>query len=181
MKNIRRYSLMIAAAFAILVSCRDDDWAPYPDWNDHVGAATKLVINPARNSFRLSQGIANEYFEFNLNVDGYDLTTVTEVELMFTFTEASPARANGPFVLKRVNTFPSDVQITAAEAAAAIATARGTAFTVNDFQAGDRFDLTFPMITDDGRRLTVATNSELCTNAAQPMFQSCTARCNVVN
>lgn len=172
---------MMAVALSILVACRDDDWAPYPDWNDNVGAATKLVVNPARNSFRLSQGIANEYFEFNLNVDGYELTTVTEVELQFTFTEASPARTVGPVLLKKVTTFPSDVRITPDEAAAAITAASGAAFTAANFQAGDRFDLTFPMITDDGRRLTVALNSELCTNAAQPMFGSCSARCNVVN
>ena len=94
---------MMAVAVSILVSCRDDDWAPYPDWNNNVGAATKIVVNPARNSFRLSQGIANEYLEFNLNVDGYEITTVSEVELMFTFTEASPAKGrenNGCLLLK---------------------------------------------------------------------------------
>lgn len=39
---------MLAVALVILVSCRDDDWAPYPDWNDNVGAATKVAINAAR-------------------------------------------------------------------------------------------------------------------------------------
>jgi hypothetical protein len=177
MKNIRRYTLMMAVALSILVSCRDDDWAPYPDWNDNVGAATKIVVNPARNSYRLSQGIANEYLEFNLNVDGYDITTVSTVEIMFTFTEQSPARQVGPFLLKTVSSFPSDVRVTPDEAAAAI----GGGFTAANFQAGDRFQLTFPMITSDGRRLTVGLNSELCVQPAQPLFGSCQVTCNVVN
>jgi len=168
---------MMAVTLSILVSCRDDDWAPYPDWNDNVGAATKIVVNPARNSFRLSQGIANEYLEFNLNVDGYEITTVSTVELMFTFTEASPARTVGPLLLKTVNTFPSDVRVTPDEAATAI----GGGFTAASFQAGDRFQLTFPMVTSDGRRLTVALNSELCVQPAQPLFGSCQVTCNVVN
>jgi hypothetical protein len=177
MKSVKKYLIMMAMSLVILVSCRDDDWAPYPDWNDNIGAATKIVVNPARNSFVLTNGIANEYLEFNLNVDGYEITTVQEVELMFTFVEASPARTVGPLLLKKVSTFPSDVQVTSAEAAAAI----GGGFTAADFQAGDRFTLTFPIITADGRRLTVAANSELCVQPAQPLFGSCQVICNVVN
>lgn len=166
----------------ILASCRKDDWAPYPDWNENVGAATKITVNAARNSYRLSSGIANEYYEFNLNVDGYDITEVAEVELRFTFTRtAAPTMAAGPLVLKKVTTFPSDVQVSAQEAAAAIAAATGTTFTVADFRVGDRFTMTFPMITSDGRRLTVAVNSELCVQPAQPMYQSCQVIWNVVN
>lgn len=169
--------MMMAVALTILASCRDDDWAPYPDWNDHVGAATKIAVNPARNSFRLSQGIANEYVEFNLNVDGYDITTVTEVELMFTFTEANSTRPPLTVLLKKVTTFPSDVRVTPDEAAAAI----GGGFTAADFQVGDAFRLTFPMVTDDGRRLTVALNSELCVQPAQPLFGNCQLNWTVVN
>jgi hypothetical protein len=177
MKNIKRYTTILSVALVILVSCRDDDWAPYPDWNENVGAATKIVVNPARNSFRLGQGIANEYLEFNLNVDGYEITTVSAVDIMFTFTEASPARTVGPKLLKTITAFPSDVRVTPDEAAAAI----GGGFTAANFQAGDRFQLTFPIITEDGRRLTVALNSELCSQPAQPLFGGCQVTCNVVN
>jgi hypothetical protein len=177
MKSVKKYLLMVGVALTFLVSCRDDDWAPYPDWNQNVGAATKIVVNPARNQWRLSNGIANEYLEFNLNVDGYEITTVQEVELMFTFIEASPARTLPARVLKKVTSFPSDVRVTPDEAAAAI----GGGFTAASFQAGDRFQLTFPIITADGRRLTVSVNSELCVQPAQPLFGSCQVVCNVVN
>jgi hypothetical protein len=168
---------MIGVSLTILVSCRDDDWAPYPDWNQHIGAATKIVVNPAHNSFRLSNGIANEYLEFNLNVDGYDLTEIQEVDIMFKFTEASPPRPLPAVLLKKVSSFPSDVRVTPAEAAAAI----GGGFTAADFQAGDTFQLTFPIIATDGRKFTVSVTSELCVQPAQPLFGSCQVICNVVN
>ena len=168
---------MTGVAVTFLVSCRDDDWAPYPDWNNHIAAATKIVVNPARNAFRLSNGIANEYLEFNLNVDGYEVTPVQEVQIMFKFTEASPPRPLPAMLLKTVTSFPSDVRVTPDEAAAAI----GGGFTAADFQAGDTFQLTFPIITTDGRKFTVAVTSELCVQPAQPLFGSCQVICNVVN
>ena len=177
MKRVKIFSIGTLVLLSALMACRDDNWAPYPDWNDHVGAATKITVNAARNSFRLSNGIANEFLEFNLDVDGYEITQVTEVELQLTFLEAAPARTVGPVLLKKVSSFPAVVQVTPAEVAAAI----GNGFTINDFQAGDRFRLTFPMITADGRRLTVALNSQLCTEPTQVMFQSCQILTNVVN
>lgn len=176
MKTVRKYLIMIGVSLTILVSCRDEDWAPYPDWNDNMGAATKIAVNPARNQWRLSNGIANEYLEFNLNVDGYEVTTVQEVELMMVFTRGTnpPMSAR---LLKTVSTFPSDVRVTPDEVAAAI----GGGFVAANFQAGDRFQLTFPIITTDGRKLTVAVTSELCVQPAQPLFGHCQVICNVVN
>ena len=173
-KNISS-SLLIA--IALLFSCQDENWNPAPDWNKSVGAATKIVISATDNNCSVSQGIATEFIEFNLDVDGYGVTKVDEVELQFTFTEAAPARVVGPVLLKKVNSFPSTVRITTQEAAAAI----GGGFTVNDFQTNDSFRLTFPILTTDGRRLTVALNSELCVQPAQPLFGSCQIQWNVVN
>ncbi len=177
MKNVKIYSIAALVLLVVTMSCRDDDWAPYPDWNENVGAATKITVNASRNSFRLSNGLANEFLEFNLDVDGYEVTQISEVELQLTFIEASPARTVGPRLLKKVTSFPATVQVTAQEAADAI----GGGFTINDFQNGDRFRLTFPIITSEGKRLTVALNSQLCTEPAQPLFQSCQVQWNVVN
>lgn len=129
------------------------------------------------SSYRLSSGIGSEYLEFTLNVDGYDVTTVSEVELEFTFFEGSPVRQVGPLLLKKVTSFPSTIQVTSAEAATAI----GGGFTAANFQVGDRFRITFPIVTADGRRLTVAQNSELCVQPAQPLFGNCQVLWNVVN
>lgn len=176
MKVFNKYSAGLLIVVTLL-ACQKDDWAPYPDWNDNVGAATKLTINTARNSFRLSSGIDNEFVEFTLNVDGYDITQVSSVDLEMTFLEASPARTVGPVVLKSISSFPSTVQVSAQE----VATAIGGGFTTASFQNNDRVRLTFPIHTADGRKLTVALNSELCTNAAQPLFGSCQFLWNVVN
>lgn len=177
MKTKNRFIIPAIIFIAILVSCHDESKDPAPDMNDNVGAATKIAVNAARNSFRLAPGIANEFLEFTLNVDGYEITEVSEVELQFTFFEASPVRTVGPLLLKKVNTFPSTVQVTSQEAATAI----GGGFTVANFQNGDRMRLTFPIITADGRRLTVALGSELCLQPAQPLFGSCQVLWNVVN
>src|SRR5687768_6631671 len=172
----RNISSFLMIVITLLMACQEEDWNPGPDWNKNVGASTKIVINAANNNFDLSDGIASEFIEFNLDVDGYGVTTVNEVELQFTFTEASPARTVGPLLLKKVSTFPAVVQITAQEAATAI----GGGFTANDFQANDSFRLTFPILTADGRRLTVALNSELCVQPAQPLFGSCQVQWTVV-
>jgi len=178
MQKVRIYSIAALLLLVVTISCRDDDWAPYPDWNENVGAATKITVNASRNSFRLSNGLANEFLEFNLDVDGYEVTQVAEVELLFTFFDATPGTTPvGPKLLKKVNAFPATVQVTAQEAAAAI----GNGFTINDFAAGDNFRLTFPIITTEGRRLTVALNSQLCTEPAQPLYRSCQVQWNVVN
>jgi hypothetical protein len=176
MKKLKSF-LFPLLVLSIALSCRDDDWAPYPDMNENVGAATILTrsTDPARNRFNASS-IASQFVEFNLNVDGYELTTVSEVELQITFFEASPVRTVGPLLLKKLNSFPSAVTISSQEAAAAI----GGGFTVNDFQSGDSFRLTFPILTSDGRRLTVALNSQLCTEPAQPLFGSCQYQWSVV-
>lgn len=176
MKSYKKY-LVYLTSIIIMISCQNDDSLPSPDWNKNVGAATKIAVNAARNSFRLGSGINSEFLEFTLNVDGYELTEVSAVELQFTFFEASPVRTVGPVLLKTVNAFPSTVQVTSQEAAAAI----GGGFTTASFQNGDRMRVTFPILTADGRRLTVALNSELCTNAAQPLFGSCQVLWNVVN
>jgi hypothetical protein len=44
---------------------------------------------------------------------------------------------------------------------------------VDDFEVGDSFQLTFPINTADGRRLTVALNSDLCNEPVQPSFGGC--------
>lgn len=175
--NIKKLYFSGVVFVLFLVSCRDESLNPIPDMNDNIGAATKVTVNANRNSFRLGNGIANEYLEFTLNVDGYEVTEVSEVELQFTFFENTPSRTVGPVLLKKVTSFPATVQITAQEAATAI----GNGFTVNDFQSTDSFRVTFPIITADGRRLTVALNSELCVQPAQPLFGSCQVQWNVVN
>src|SRR5687768_4075978 len=172
----RSISSFVMLVITLLMACQDEEWNPGSDWNQNVGAATKIVISAANNNFDLSDGIATEFVEFNLDVDGYGVTTVSEVELQFTFTEASPARAVGPVLLKKVSSFPAVVQVTAQEVAAAI----GGGFTAADFQANDSFRLTFPILTADGRRLTVALNSELCVQPAQPLFGSCQVQWTVV-
>jgi hypothetical protein len=176
MKFLNKYSMTVALMITML-ACQKDDWAPYPDWNDHVGAATKITVNPNRNSFKISNGLVNEFIEFDLDVDGYDLTRVSSVELQVTFFEGSPVRTVGPVLLKTIDTFPSTVQVSAQEVVALI----GGGFTIDQLQNNDRFRLTFPINTADGRRLTVALNSELCTNAAQPLSGSCQVQWNVVN
>lgn len=174
MKTILRYVFQLTF-LVIVLACQDDDWAPYPDWNENVGAATKIAVNANRNRYKISNGLSNEFIEFTLNVDGYDLTEVASVELRLSFFRGTTTL--GPVLLRTVESFPSTVQVTAQEAVTAI----GSGLTLNSLQNGDSFRLTFPIITTDGRRLTVALNSELCTNAAQPLFGSCSVAWNVVN
>lgn len=170
-------SALVIISMGILFSCRDDDWSPAPDWNDNVGAATKIILSSTDKSFKLSDGINNEFIEFNLDVDGYGVTTVASVELQLTYTKASPAKVVGPVLLKTIESFPSVVRVTSQEVAAAV----GGGVTPNNFLKGDSFKLTFPIVTTDGRRLTVAPNSDLCVQPAQPLFGSCQVQWVVEN
>ena len=160
------------------IACRDESLNPAPDMNDHIGAITLITPNPNRTFFDLTQPLAGQYIEFTIDVDGFDVTQVNSVDLELVFTENDRLfdpfqqvpvdSVYDPVVVKSVTTFPSTVQVSADEVVEALGLS-----SVNDIEVGDIFNLTFPIHTEDGRRLTVALNSELCNQPGQPSFGGC--------
>jgi len=176
MKKIAIVSLM-ATMLVALNSCRDEDWNPAPDVNDNIGAVTKLQINPDRTFFNALNPLEDEFVEFTVDVDGFDVTEVSKVEILFTYTENDAVY--DPFqeiyvdsvytavVVGEVSSFPATVQFTGQQAAEALGK------DVADFEVGDSFNLTFPIYSADGRKFTVALASELCNQPGQPSFGGC--------
>ncbi len=168
--------MMLAAS---LIACDDDEHkGDSPDFNNHVGAVTTLSVNPDKNFFNLTAtDFAAEEIEFTVDVDGFGLTEVNSVDVEIVYTEKdaifNPFKEEfedsvyAPVLIMNITTFPSTVAITAAQVAAALSR------TAADFEVGDGFSLTLPINTADGRRLTVALNSDLCNEPAQPSFGGC--------
>jgi hypothetical protein len=178
MNKIIKYFFTLIFFVIAITACRDEDSMRTPDWNDNIGAVTKVTRNPDRTFFNLLNNLEEEYVEFTVDVDGFEVTEISSVELQLEFTENdrvfNPFKEEyedsvyAPVVLKTVNTFPATVQISAAEIVQALGLS-----SVNDFEVGDSFNMTFPINTTDGRKLTVALNSELCNQPAQPSFGGC--------
>jgi len=178
MKRVNRYLLTCFVFIAAVMACRDEDLDRRPDLNDHIGAVTKIAVNPARTFYNLLNPLESEYVEFTVDVDGFDVTTINSVEVEVVFTEKDRLydpfqeifvdSVYDPILIRTVTTFPSTVQISGEDMAEALGFA-----SVADFEVGDTFNATFPINTGDGRRLTVALNSELCNQPGQPSFGGC--------
>lgn len=157
-------------------SCRDESTLPYPDINDYAGAVTNVETNPDKNFFNALNDLAAEEVEFSIDVNGFNLTEVNSVDIELVFTqlgilldlEGNPRDSVWtPVLFSTINTFPSTINITGQQVADILG------LDINDFAVGDNFQVTFPINTADGRRLTVALNSDLCNEPVQPSFGGC--------
>ncbi|MDX1627916.1 MAG: hypothetical protein R3345_04405, partial [Fulvivirga sp.] len=135
-------------------------------------------VNPDKNFFNLlAPSLANEEVEFTVDVDGFELTEITSVDVELVYTEKGaifdPFREEfvdstyAPVILENLTSFPATVTITGQEVADALN------IPVDSLEVGDAFQVTLPIHTADGRRLTVALNSDLCNEPAQPSFGGC--------
>lgn len=146
--------------------------------DDNIGAVTKITRSGDRTFFNALNPLADEYVEFAIDVDGFDVTTINSVDLMLVYTDKGrnydPFQDKyvdsvfAPVLVRSVTTFPSTVKISGADVVSAL-----NLNSVDDIEVGDSFNVTFPINTADGRRLTVALNSELCNQPAQPSFGGC--------
>lgn len=178
MKNYKIYSAITMFLLFIAMACSDEFPGKSPNLNDNVGAVTLVKVNPDKNFFNLTApSLADEEIEFTLDVDGFGITTVNSVEIELVFTEKDrlydPFREEevdsvyAPVTLRTISSFPSTVVVTGQQVADALGIA------VGDFELGDSFQITLPINTADGRRLTTALASDLCNEPAQPSFGGC--------
>lgn len=174
--------ILIATLVMTYFSCRDESTLPYPDINQYTGAVTNVETNPDKSFFNALNDIATEEVEFALDVNGFNLTEVNSVDLILVYTqlgvlldlEGNPRDSVwAPVLVSNLTTFPSTVTVTGQQAADALGVS------VDDFEVGDSFQLTFPINTGDGRRLTVALNSDLCNEPVQPSFGGCSYIWNI--
>ena len=176
MKNILKFvfAFLLLATFA----CEDESLDPRPDLNDSVGAVTLVEVDPTRNFFNLlSADFPNEEVGFSVDIDGFELTEVSSVDIEVVYTERNGAYdvfledsvdvVFDAVLIGNITSFPSQVSVTAQQVADALG------MPVGDFGVGDRFQITLPINTADGRRLTVALASDLCNEPAQPSFGGC--------
>jgi hypothetical protein len=178
MKRIFKYFFTLLLIIVAAVACRDEDLERRPSLEDNIGAVTKITPNPDRTFFNLLNPLEDEYVEFDIDVDGFNVTRISSVDIELVFTEKDRVydpfqeeyvdSVYAPVIVKTITTFPAKVQITGQE----VVTALGKS-SVADFEVGDSFNVTFPINTEDGRRLTVALNSELCNQPGQPSFGGC--------
>ncbi|MFA0962693.1 hypothetical protein AB9P05_12900 [Roseivirga sp. BDSF3-8] len=174
---INRYTTSLLGLALLAMGCdSEDDLGSIPDWNENIGAVTLLTPNPDESFFNALNPLGNEEVNFVLDVDGFGVTEVNSVELILTFIESNGTvdeegnpvdSVYAPILLREVGSFPSDVTVTGQEAAGALG------ISVDALEVGDRFQLTFPINTADGRRLTVPLSSDLCQQPAQPGFGGC--------
>jgi len=173
--------LTIVFAWLILLNgCQDEDWNPAPDINDNIGAVTKISVNPSKNFFNALNPLASEEVEFTIDVDGFEVTEVSSVDVMLTFTEKDGTynelediyedKVYDAVKVGEVTSFPSTFALSAATAAESLG------LDLSFFKVGDSFNLTFPIHSTDGRTFTVALNSDLCQQPAQPSFGGCNVR-----
>ncbi|MEZ4947642.1 MAG: hypothetical protein R2804_19075 [Cyclobacteriaceae bacterium] len=177
MKNYKIYSMLCTLLLLIVMACSDEFVGNSPNFNDHVGAVTKVTVNPTKNFFNLNAALATAEVEFSVDVDGFGITTVNsvEVELVYTdkdrlydpFREEKYDSVHSAVTLMTLSSFPSTVVVTGADVAAALG------IPIDSLDVGDSFQITLPINTADGRRLTTALDSDLCNEPAQPSFGGC--------
>jgi hypothetical protein len=165
----------------LLNACEEERWGNIPNLNEHVGAITLIDVNEEKSFFNALNDLAGQEVEFEINVDGFEVTEINNVDVELTFTEndatvdaeGNPADVTyDPVIIQTVETFPSTLAVSVEDVIAAIQTFKPD-FTIADLEVGDQFNLTFPINTADGRRLTTALNSDLCQEPVQPSFGGC--------
>jgi len=173
--------LLCIGLLIALNACEEERWGNIPNLNDHIGAITLIDVNEDKSFYNALNDLSGQEVEFEINVDGFDVTEVSSVDILLTFTEkdattdaeGNPADLSyDPVELKEVNTFPSMVTVSVEEVISAIQSFKPD-FTKDSLEVGDNFNLTFPINTADGRRLTTALNSDLCQEPVQPSFGGC--------
>lgn len=180
---MKKYSILIfcMGVLVLLNACEEERWGNIPNLNDNIGAITLIDVNEDKSFFNALSALDGQEVEFEIDVDGFDVTEVNSVDIELTFTEndaTTDAEGNpadltyDPVLLKTVSSFPSTVTVTVEEVIAAIQAFK-PGFTIDDLEVGDNFNLTFPINTADGRRLTTALNSDLCQEPVQPSFGGC--------
>ena len=173
-------SILLIMVFLAFYACRDEDLMPAPDINDPsiIGAVTLVTSNPDRLFFNALNPLDAEYIEFELDINDFGVTEVVSVDVELVFTDKDrvwdPLRQeyhdsiHTAINVGSITSFPSTFQLTGQQVADAVGFG-----TVDSLAVGDLFQLTFPINTGDGRRLTVALNSDLCNEPAQPSFGGC--------
>ncbi len=176
MKKISLKHILLIVLMLGYFACRDESTLPYPDINEHVGAVTNLETNPDKSFFNALNDLSGEEVEFTIDVNGFNITQVSSVDIELVFTqfgiledlEGNPRDSIwAPILYTTVSSFPNTVNITGQQVADILG------LDPDDFAVGDSFILTFPINTSDGRRLTVALNSDLCNEPVQPSFGGC--------
>ena len=164
-----------------LNACEEERWGNIPNLNDYVGAITLIDVNEDKSFYNALNDLAGQEVEFEVNVDGFEVTEINSVDVELIFTEndattdaeGNPADVTyDPVIIENVTTFPATLSVSVEDAIAAIQTYKPD-FTIADLEVGDQFNLLFPINTADGRRLTTALNSDLCQEPVQPSFGGC--------
>lgn len=176
---MKRILTIFAMVSVLATSCTDESKDPRPNLNDHVGAVTLLTIDtPAADRFfDFVQPLGPQSMTVTLDVDGFDLTNVSSVDVEIVYTdldgfynefkdEFEPVEYD-PVKVAEITSFPGSATVSGQM----IADALGV--DIADFDLGDTFNMIFPVNTEDGRQLRVALNSDLCNEPAQPSFGGC--------
>ncbi len=196
MKNFKLYTIAIMIITMMVVAgCENEDAnpSPQPDLNQFIGAYTTVVppSDPADLFFNAINDLNDEQISFSLDYDDFDVTDVQEVTLRLEFTEFEGQfdEFRGEFVdltypqidmmTIPVSSLPSEIIVTAPEIVETLALLDPKFTSVDSLEVGDFFQLTFPLNLDDGTELTVALNSDLCNEPAQPSFGGCGFAWNV--
>jgi hypothetical protein len=185
MKNLLKYSILTLVALVVIAlnACEEERWGNIPNLDNNIGAVTLVNVNPDKTFYNALNDLATEEVEFQLDVDGFEITEINsiDVELIFTENDATldaegnPADVTyDPVLVSNVDasTLPATITFSATEALTAIQTFK-PGFTIDSLEVGDGFNLIFPINTADGRRLTTALSSELCNEPVQPSFGGC--------
>ncbi len=184
MKKIIIYSLVVGL---VALGCQKDDINPAPDLNDYVGAVTLVTqpTDPGDLFFNALNDLNGEQISFTLDYDNFGTTDVESLTIRLEYTETA-----GKFDIFRnefvdttyvtvdideipVGNLPSTVTITGAEMLTILQGLNPKFTSVDSIEVGDFFQLTFPINLPDGTELTVALNSDLCNEPAQPSAGGC--------
>ena len=188
MKNFNLYRiLMLTMVLAVLGACEDEDANPSPDLNDFIGAYTTVApsTDPSDGFFNALNDLETEQVAFGLNYDDFEVTDVSNVTVRLQFTEFEGLfdEFRGEFVnltypeidIMTIETadLPVDLTFTGLDMLEILQQLDDKFTSVDSIEVGDFFQLTFPLNLADGTQLTVALNSDLCNEPAQPSFGGC--------
>lgn len=171
MKRLIIKYLIVAMVIPLIYSCQTDDIGEVPDQNQNIGAVT-IVTGQNVVSWDATMPLGPQFIEFTLDVDGFDITEISSVDLYLTYSDndgdIDPITGESiPLVFDRnlfanITTFPTVITITSGEASAFFG------LTIDSLDQSDNFLLDFEINTGDGRTLTFALQSDLCNEPLQP-------------
>lgn len=183
---MKKVTSIIISLFLLTQSCVEDheNLGSIPTFGgENIGAITTLEAEPA--IFNLLEDLSTQSISFVVDVDGFGVTEIESVDIELIFTDArrlpNPDPTADPLdsiydniIVATVDEFPASFEFSAAELADIVGFG-----TIDSLDVGDNFNFIFPINTADGRRLTTALNSDLCTQPGQPSFGGCNYTVNV--